>query len=233
MNGNKKAKILYAEDDVYLSFVTKDNLEQKGYGITLCRNGTEALKAFEESRFDLCILDVMMPETDGFTVARKIREKNRDIPILFLSAKSLKEDRIEGLMTGGDDYITKPFSIDELILKIEVFLRRSKISEKPGSNLKIIRLGNYIFDPANLLLAFGNNSVRLTSREADLLKYFSRNRNKMLKKEEILAEVWDSDSYLNSRSLDVFVSRLRKYLKQDSSVQINTIHGIGFIMVAD
>lgn len=229
----EKAKILYAEDDIYLSFVTRDNLEQKGFSVTLCRNGYEALKTFEGSTFDLCILDVMMPEMDGFTLARKIREKDEHIPILFLSAKSMKEDRIEGLMTGGDDYITKPFSIEELVLRIEVFLKRNKVSEQPGKKSSILHIGKYIFDPVNLLLSLGDESVRLTSREADLLKYFAVNLNKVLKKEDILNKVWDSDSYLNSRSLDVFVSRLRKYLRKDPSVQINNIHGIGFIMIAE
>jgi DNA-binding response OmpR family regulator len=226
-----KAKILYAEDDVYLSFVTKDNLEKNGYQITLCRNGVEALSAFGQSNFDLCILDVMMPEMDGFTLTKKIREKNQNIPILFLSAKSLKEDRIAGLMTGGDDFLTKPFSIEELILKIEVFLRRSKISDQYQLKRGQVKIGEFIFDPLNLILTIKEDSQRLTSREAELLKYFAENRNKVLKKEDILHEVWDTDGYFNSRSLDVFVSRLRKYLAKDSTIRINNIHGIGFIMV--
>jgi two-component system, OmpR family, response regulator VicR len=226
-----KAKILYAEDDIYLGFVTRDNLEQKGYRISLCANGMEALTAFEREVFDLCILDVMMPEMDGFTLARKIREKNQHIPILFLSAKSMKEDRITGLMTGGDDYITKPFSIEELILKIEVFLKRSKISEQEALKPDVIRLGEYVFDPVNLSLSHKEATVRLTSREAGLLTYFAANLNKVLRKEDILNKVWDSDSYFNSRSLDVFVSKLRKYLKHDPTLQINNIHGIGFILV--
>lgn len=228
-----KAKILYAEDDVYLSFVTKDNLEKNGYHITLCRNGLEAFSAFEHSSFDICILDVMMPEMDGFTLAKKIRKNDQHIPILFLSAKSLKEDRITGLLTGGDDYLTKPFSIEELILKIEVFLKRSKISDQYQLKRGQIKLGEYIFEPINLILSYKGESRRLTSRETDLLKYFSENRNKVLKKEDILHEVWDTDSYFNSRSLDVFVSKLRKYLAKDTSIRINNIHGIGFILVTE
>lgn len=225
-----KPQILYVEDDIYLSFVTKDNLELKGYAITFCKDGKEALEAFQKKTFDLCILDVMMPEMDGYTLARNIREVNEHIPILFLSAKSMKEDRITGLMAGGDDYITKPFSIEELCLKIEVFLKRSRISGSGKLNRGEIRLGNYIFDYMNLRLNYNNTSQRLTSRESELLKYLAENRNKVLKKEDILNEVWGSDSYFNSRSLDVFVSKLRKYLREDTTIQINNVHGIGFVL---
>ena len=225
-----KPQILYVEDDIYLSFVTKDNLELKGYAITFCKDGKEALEAFQKKTFDLCILDVMMPEMDGYTLARNIRAVNEHIPILFLSAKSMKEDRITGLMAGGDDYITKPFSIEELCLKIEVFLKRSRISGSGKLNRGEIRLGNYIFDYMNLRLNYNNTSQRLTSRESELLKYLAENRNKVLKKEDILNEVWGSDSYFNSRSLDVFVSKLRKYLREDTTIQINNVHGIGFVL---
>ncbi|OQX77047.1 MAG: DNA-binding response regulator [Bacteroidetes bacterium 4484_249] len=227
---NNKPKILYVEDDLYLSFVTKDNLEMKGYDIAFCSDGREALDVFFNGSFDLCILDVMLPEIDGFTVAKKIREKNKDIPIIFLSAKSLQEDRIEGLIAGGDDYITKPFSIEELVLKIEIFLKRSKITITDSSHSGILNIGNYQFDTDNLSLKFENKTQRLTSREADLLKFLILNRDKVLKKEDILNTVWGDDSYLNSRSLDVFVSKLRKHLKEDPKIQINSIHGIGFIL---
>jgi DNA-binding response OmpR family regulator len=225
-----KPNILYAEDDVYLSFVTKDNLELRGYNVTFCKNGMEALDTFQNQTFDLCILDVMMPEMDGYTLARKIREVNEHIPILFLSAKSMKEDRITGLMAGGDDYLTKPFSIEELCLKIEVFLKRSRVSGSGKLNRGELRLGKYIFDYMNLRLVYDKTSQRLTSRESELLKYLAENRNKVVKKEEILNEVWGDDSYFNSRSLDVFVSKLRKYLREDTSIQINNVHGIGFVL---
>jgi DNA-binding response OmpR family regulator len=227
---SNKPQILYVEDDVFLSFVTKDNLELKGYSITFCKDGKEALDSFHQKTFDLCILDVMMPEMDGYTLARKIREVNEHIPILFLSAKSMKEDRISGLMAGGDDYITKPFSIEELCLKIEVFLKRSRVSGSGKLNRGEIKLGNYIFDYKNIQLKFKTSAQRLTNREADLLKYLAENRNKVLKKEDILNEVWGDDSYFNSRSLDVFVSKLRKYLKEDKDIQINNVHGIGFVL---
>ena len=227
---SNKPQILYVEDDVYLSFVTKDNLELKGYAITFCKDGKEALEAFQSKSFDLCILDVMLPEMDGYTLARKIREVNEHLPIIFLSAKSLKEDRIAGLVAGGDDYITKPFSIEELSLKIEVFLKRSRVSGSNKLNRGETSIGDYIFDNLNLLLKHKDTSHRLTSREAELLKYLVDNKNKVVKKEEILNEVWGNDSYFNSRSLDVFVSRLRKYLKEDKAIHINNVHGIGFVL---
>jgi len=226
----EKPKILYVEDDIDLSFVTKDNLEIKGFEITYCKDGKEGWETYGKKDFDLCILDVMLPEMDGFTLAKKIREINEDIPIIFLSAKSLKEDRIEGLVVGGDDYITKPFSIEELVLKIEVFLKRNKISSGKNSTKIVFRIGEYTFNSQTLELSYKETSKRLTSREAELLKYLCLNQDKVVKKEDILLEVWDSDSYFNSRSLDVFISRLRKYFREDTSIQINNIHGIGFIL---
>lgn len=225
-----KPKLLYVEDDLSLGYVTKDNLELRGYDINLCEDGKTALKIFKEQKFDLCILDVMLPKMDGFALASKIRETNEDIPILFLSAKSLKEDRIEGLTVGGDDFITKPFSIEELSLKIEVFLKRRNIINKKEKGTSVIEIGEFRFDAENLLLEHKNGNKRLTSRESELLVYFATNQNKVLKKEQIMKEVWDNSNYFNSRSLDVFVSRLRKYLKDDPSIRINNIHGIGFVL---
>jgi len=228
-----KPKILYVEDDLYLSYVTKDNLELKGYEITFCKDGKEGLKAFKKDNFDLCILDVMLPKMDGFSLAKEIRKTNEHIPIIFLSAKSMKEDRIEGFVSGGDDYITKPFSIEELVLKIEVFLKRNKVTNNDKKKIKEYKIGKYSFDYKNMQLSFEDESRRLTIRESDLLKYLVLNANKVLKKDEILREVWENDSYFNSRSLDVFISKLRKYLKKDPTIQINNIHGIGFILVID
>lgn len=225
-----KPKILYVEDDIDLSFVTKDNLELKGFEITFCKDGKEGWETFSNHEFDLCILDVMLPEMDGFTLAKKIREINEDIPIIFLSAKSLKEDRIEGLVVGGDDYITKPFSIQELVLKIEVFLKRNKISTGKNSSKTVFQIGKFSFNSQSLILSSKETNKRLTSREAELLKYLCAHQDKVVKKEDILMDVWDNDSYFNSRSLDVFISRLRKYLRDDPTIQINNIHGIGFIL---
>ncbi len=229
---NEKPKILYVEDDIDLGYVTRDNLELKGYDVTLLKDGKSALNIFKKENFDLCLLDVMLPEMDGFTLAKEIRKVNEHIPIIFLSAKSLKEDRIEGLISGGDDYLTKPFNIPELVLKIEVFLRRN-IKTKGQTNSNIIRFGLFEFDYAKMLLKSSNGDKRLTSREAELLYFFLQNRNRIQKKEDILTAVWGDDSYFNSRSLDVFISKLRKYLNSDNGVNINNIHGIGFILTIE
>ncbi|MFU8843438.1 MAG: response regulator transcription factor [Bacteroidales bacterium] len=230
---NRRPEILYVEDDNHLSFVTKDNLEMKGYSITVCKTGREARATFRKKTFDLCILDVMLPGVDGFTLAKEFRALNHDIPIIFLSAKSMKEDRIEGLLAGGDDYITKPYSIEELSLKIEVFLKRNKITGGAHPDKNIFKLGNYTFNYRNLQLTHEGTSSRLTQREADLLKFMAENLNNVIKKEEILHEIWGNDSYFNSRSLDVFISRLRKHLAKDPTVHINNMHGIGFILVTE
>jgi len=224
----KKAKILFVEDDVYLSFVTRDNLEIAGYEIILTDNGREAFQIFSENKVDICLLDVMLVEMDGFTLARKIREVNKEVPILFLTAKSMKEDKIAGLKLGADDYITKPFSIEELIFKIEVFLKRSKILYTRIIEETIIPLNSFTLDFDNLMLKNEKDHVRLTRKEAELLRYMILNKNKILKKEQILKDIWGNDDYYMSRSLDVFISRLRKYLKPDTAVSIENIHGVGF-----
>jgi DNA-binding response OmpR family regulator len=223
---NTKAHLLYVEDDESLSFVTQENLERQGYAITHCHDGKEALQAIREEDFDLCILDVMLPEVDGFTIAEEVRKHDADVPILFLTAKSLKEDRLHGLRLGADDYITKPFSIEELILKIEVFLRRSKVVQPLKTSQ--IRLGKFSFDYENLTLHHGEQHKRLTQREADLLWFLAQSRNQVVKRSEILKAIWGDDDYFLGRSLDVFISRLRKYLSSDDNVRIENIHGVGF-----
>lgn len=225
--------ILYVEDDHDLAFVTRENLSLKGYDITLCKNGIEAIEAFKSNTYSLCILDVMLPEMDGFTLAKKIRQQDEHIPIIFLTARSMIEDRIKGFSIGGDDYLTKPFSIEELVYKIEVFLKRNKISGKSSAAKGVYQLGSYVFDYYNMNLTKNNKTQRLTSREAELLNFFVQHPNEVLKKEVILKDVWDNDSYFNSRSLDVFISRLRKHLTGDPSIKINNIHGIGFILVVE
>ncbi len=223
-----KATLLYVEDDENLSFVTKDNLELEGYQVSHCMSGKEALQMIQNQTFDLFILDVMLPDLDGFTIAKEIRKQNLEVPILFLTAKSLKEDRINGLKIGGDDYITKPFSIEELILKINVFLRRNKISQT-FENEYFIPFGSYILDYQNLELIFPEKTKkRLTQREADLLRFFLAHRNQVIRRSDILESVWGEDDYFLGRSLDVFISRLRKYLSQDEQLKIENIHGIGF-----
>jgi DNA-binding response OmpR family regulator len=224
-----KAHLLYVEDDASLSFVTRDNLEMNGYTITCCMDGKEAMEVIQNQRFDLCILDVMLPEVDGFTLAKEIRKYDGEVPILFLSAKSLKEDRLEGLRIGGDDYLTKPFSIEELLLKVEIFLRRRHMVSPQMP--KLSRIGLYLFDYSNLTLEKDGEIRRLTQREADLLRYLMNNRGQVIRRSVILEQIWGEDDYFLGRSLDVFISRLRKYLQKDENIRIENVHGIGFQFV--
>jgi DNA-binding response OmpR family regulator len=223
-----KAKILYVEDDLNLGFVTTDNLRLNGYETFYCKDGKAALQAFKKENFDICLLDVMLPEMDGFTLAKAIRELNNDVPILFLTAKNMKEDKITGFKTGADDYITKPFSIEELLLRIEVFLKRNKVSESNNNMPKQFDIGTYHFDFESLSLTCGKNNMKLTHKEAELLRFFCGNQGKILKREEILKTLWGSDDYFMGRSLDVFISRLRKYLQDDKQIHLENIHGVGF-----
>ncbi len=225
----KNIKILYAEDDATLAFLTKDNLEQNSFEISHFSDGISALESFKNQNFDICILDIMMPKMDGFELASEIRKQNSDIPIIFLSAKTLKEDRIKGLRLGADDYLIKPFSIEELVLKIEIFMKRS---QKNNSEEKtIIQIGQYKFDAKNYILQFGNEKITLTQRESELLKLFYDNKNIVLKREHILKLLWGDDDYFMGRSLDVFISRLRKILKNETGITIENLHGIGFRFV--
>lgn len=222
----KNFKILYAEDDETLAFLTKDNLEQNNYDVTHCSNGKKSLEVFKNEEFDICILDIMMPKMDGFELAEEIRRIDIDVPIIFLSAKTLKEDRIKGLRLGADDYLVKPFSIEELLLKIEIFLKRS---QKNGLDKKsVYEIGKYQFDTKNFILFNENEKVGLTQREAELLKLFLDNKNLVLKRQQILNSLWGDDDYFMGRSLDVFISRLRKILANEKGIAIENLHGIGF-----
>lgn len=221
------AKILLVEDDPSLGFVIKDNLTIKGFDVTLCKDGEEGENTFHTKPFDICILDVMLPKKDGFTVAKSIRSKDKLVPILFLTAKSMMEDKLAGFQTGADDYITKPFSLDELICRIEVFLRRSQGVAEPNGR-SIYTVGGFSFDPLNLTLKNNSTEKTLTQKEAEVLKLLYQNRDRVLKREEILKEVWGDDDYFMGRSMDVFISKLRKYLKEDPSIQIVNYHGVGF-----
>jgi DNA-binding response OmpR family regulator len=225
----KKYRILYAEDDESLAYLTKDNLEQHQYEVEHFANGTDCLQAFNSKQYDVCLLDVMMPGMDGFALATAIRDVNHEVPILFLSAKTLKEDKLKGLRLGADDYLIKPFSMEELVLKIEVFINRSKKTSSSGR--KLYRVGKYQFDPANFLLEFDKEKLELTQREAELLQYFLEHKNEVLKREQILTAIWGQDDYFFGRSLDVFVSRLRKIFANDTSIKIENLHGIGFKLV--
>lgn len=219
--------ILLAEDDSNLAFVVKDNLEIHGYEVCHCVNGIEALLKFKQGSFDLCLFDVMMPLSDGFTLANKVRELNTDIPIIFLTAKGLKDDKINGFKVGADDYIVKPFNIEELLFRIRVFLKRSGSNKEENLN-NIIKLGSYDFNYSNLELLHGCTIKKLTQKEADLLRLLCMNIGKMIKREELLKQVWGTDDYFAGRSMDVFISRLRKYLDADSGIEIINFHGIGF-----
>jgi DNA-binding response OmpR family regulator len=219
------AKILLVEDDPSLGFVIKDNLTLKGYDVMLCENGADGYKAFQDKPFDLCILDVMMPKQDGFSLAKSIREKNKQVPILFVTAKSMLEDKIAGFESGGDDYIVKPFSMEELLLRINVFLRRSSTINGPE---ELFTIGSFTFNFTNLTLHQDSESRILTHKEAEVLKLLCENKNRVLKREEILKAVWGDDDYFLGRSMDVFISKLRKYLKDDARVQIVNYHGVGF-----
>lgn len=221
-----KANILYVEDDESLSFVTKDNLELEGYAVEWCQNGKDATERIKKQKFDLYILDVMLPEVDGFTLAEQIRSFDTQTPILFVTAKSLKEDRLNGLRIGADDYITKPFSIEELILKIQIFLKRRLIVEPEPP--KVYQLGIFQFDHRNLELKAGEQQRILTQKEADLLQFFLEHKNQLVRRSTILKTIWGQDDYFLGRSLDVFISRLRKYLKPEEKVKIENVHGIGF-----
>ncbi len=220
-----KCKILYAEDDETIAFLTQDSLEPE-YEVVHCPNGELALEAFKNGNFDICLFDIMMPKMDGFELATEIRALNSEVPIIFISAKTLKEDRIKGLKIGADDYLVKPFSIEELMLKIEIFLKRSQ--KKTTENAHLHRVGNCQFDSKNYTVTCQNNTVSLTQREAELLTFFIGHKNTVLKREEILKALWGEDDYFMGRSLDVFISRLRKIFAEDDSVTIENLHGIGF-----
>ena len=221
-----KVKVLLAEDDTSLAFVIKDNLEEAGYEIIWCSDGEMAWQQFQKNDFDICLLDVMMPVKDGFTLAKKIRQKSDIIPIIFLTAKSMEQDKLDGFKAGADDYVTKPFSMQELLLRMEVFLRRTK--KMHFEEAHIYNIGRMQFSFADLKITDGKKVIALTQREADLLNFFCQHRNKVLKREEVLLSVWGKDDYFLGRSMDVFITKLRKHLKEDATILLETIHGIGF-----
>ncbi len=221
-------KILLVEDDQTLNFIIKDNLEQNGYVVTSADDGESGLNFFKSEKFSLCLLDVMLPKKDGFTLAKEIREIDDHVPIIFLTARSMTEDRITGLTIGGDDYITKPFSMEELLLKIRIFLKRSLNINEASNDQNYYKLGRFVFYFDSLILDSNGERKTLTYKEAELLRYFCENPNKVLSRSDILIQVWGSDDYYLGRSLDVFISRLRKYLSTDENIKILNLHGIGF-----
>jgi DNA-binding response OmpR family regulator len=222
-----KIKILLVEDDTNLGFIVSDQLKSDGYAVTLCTDGLEAFKRFNEEKFHLCIFDVMMPKKDGFSLARDVRKINHEVPILFLTAKSMTEDKVEGFKAGGDDYLTKPFSIEEFQLRISALLRRVNIIVEEKEET-ILQLGTYQFDTLNFRLIHSKFEKTLTKKEAHILKLLYRFKNQVVNRDTVLDAVWGQNDYFVGRSLDVFITKLRKYLKEDESIHIANIHGIGF-----
>jgi DNA-binding response OmpR family regulator len=222
----KKFKVLLAEDDLSLGYVIKDNLQDAGYDVVLCPDGQTAIEKFDKTQYDICLLDVMMPHKDGFTVAKKIRQQSDMIPILFLTAKSMEEDKIKGFLSGADDYITKPFSMQELLLRMDVFIRRTR--KLHAESIKEFSIGNMKFSYTDLKLHTPTETFTLTQKEADLLKFLCEHANHILKRDEVLLNVWGKDDYFLGRSMDVFMTKLRKYFKSDPNIILETIHGVGF-----
>jgi len=223
-----KKRLLLAEDDQDFGSILKQYLEMYGFQVHWAMDGEAALKLFQDGTFDLCVLDVMMPKMDGFTLAERIIDLVPDTPFIFLTARKMKEDKIKGLKLGADDYVVKPFEADELVLRIQNILKR--VDRKPTLtivNTEEITIGSYLFDTRRLLLTRGSNSQKLTGREGALVQYLYANKNQLLKREEILEAVWHTNDFFSGRSMDVFISKLRKYFKEDDSIVIESIRGIG------
>jgi two-component system OmpR family response regulator len=223
----KNKKILLAEDDNNLGLLLRNYLIAKKYDATLCINGKEALESFQKNEYNICIIDIMMPEMDGLTLAREIRKISLNIPVIFLTAKNQKEDIIEGFITGADDYITKPFSMEELLYRIEAILRR--VTE-PVVHKKeeLYSIGEYSFDTLKQLLSFRDQTIKLTTKESELLELLCRHKNEILERNYALKAIWIDDNYFNARSMDVYITKLRKYLKKDPGVKILNVHGKGY-----
>lgn len=229
---NEKIKVLLAEDDPNLGMLLREYLNAKGYETTLAENGKIAYEVFMQGGFDICILDVMMPIKDGFTVAEEIRQTDKKVPIIFLTAKSMKDDKLKGFTVGADDYITKPFSMDELLMRIQAILRRTIPEVGKAKKRDNIKVGNFIFDYDKQVLKLGDDEQRLTTKEANLLLMFCENRYDVLDRNYALNKVWGDDNYYNSRSMDVYIAKLRKYLSLDPEVELVNVHGKGFKLLA-
>lgn len=225
----KKFKVLLAEDDLNLGLLLHDFLESEQFEVKLCKDGEMAIKAFESSTFDLCLLDVMMPKVDGFAVAKFIRSTSAELPIIFITAKSLKEDKLKGYALDADDYITKPFDEEELLWKIKAILRRVP-NHQVSNNSNEILIGKYRFNFKNQSLTLNGNCKRITEKESEILNYLVNHPNVIIKREVMLTELWGDNDYFMGRSLDVFITKIRKYLKDDPSISIENVFGVGFIL---
>jgi len=228
---NRIIRILLAEDDENLGMLLKEYLHAKDFEVDLYKDGEKAYRGFQNKYYDICVLDVMMPLKDGFTLAKEIRMSNSTMPILFLTAKSMKEDVIEGFSLGADDYMTKPFSIEELLMRIEAILRRTR-KDSVSSTQSVFQVGKYNFDAVKQTLQLGDDVRKLTTKESELLKYLCVNKNTILDRNFALKTIWVDDSYFNARSMDVYITKLRKYLKDDNSIEIINIRGKGFKLIS-
>ena len=223
-------KILLCEDDENLGMLLREYLAAKGYEAELCPDGDAGYKAFLKTKFDICVLDVMMPKKDGFTLAQEIRSANAEIPIIFLTAKTLKEDILEGFKIGADDYITKPFSMEELVFRLEAILRRVK--GKKGKEITMYKIGDFTFDTQKQVLMIRDKVTKLTTKESELLTLLCAHVNEILERNYALKTIWIDDNYFNARSMDVYITKLRKHLKDDPSIEIINIHGKGYKLIA-
>ena len=229
MMNDDRLKILLCEDDENLGMLLREYLQAKGFVAELCADGEAGFKAFLKTKFDICVLDVMMPKKDGFTLAQEIRAANTDVPIIFLTAKTLKEDILEGFKLGADDYITKPFSMEELVFRIEAILRRTK--GKKSRESTVYRLGQFTFDTQKQLLQIGEKQTKLTTKENELLALLCSHSNEILQRDFALKIIWIDDNYFNARSMDVYITKLRKHLKDDPQIEIINIHGKGYKLI--
>jgi DNA-binding response OmpR family regulator len=227
----ERLKILLAEDDLNLGILLVDYLETEGFDVKLCKDGEMALKAFNGHPFDLCLLDIMMPKIDGFSVARRIRERDKKIPLIFITARSLKNDKLKGYELGADDYIIKPFDEEELLWKIRAMVRRIPENRSEVAK-KTVTIGQYKFDFVNQSLTRDGDTRRITEKESIILNYLSDRRNHVIKREEMLNDLWGESNYFLGRSLDVFITKIRKYLKEDPLLNIENVFGVGFIFHA-
>jgi DNA-binding response OmpR family regulator len=226
------ARILLLEDDPNLGFMVAEHLKLNGYEIKICTDGKEGLEAIKNIPYDLLLVDIMMPKMDGFTFAREVRNRNDDLPIIFLTARSLQEDKKEGFDIGCDDYITKPFSVDELLLRIRAVLKRTQ-KNKTDEKRYLFEIGQYRFDSRKRILTLKEEETRLTSKETELLRLLCLNSGKILERNSALETIWGNEDYFSGRSMDVFISKLRKYLKSDDRIEIVNVHGKGFKLVID
>lgn len=226
---NKNVSILLAEDDENLGTLLNTFLKNKGYQVELARNGKSALEKFNDGNYDFLVLDVMMPEMDGFTVAQEVREVDKNVPILFLTAKSMKEDKLKGFSIGADDYLTKPFSMEELVARIEAILKRTGF--EADTDTSSFEIGLFTFDSDKRLLINDGDTQKLTTKESQLLKLLAKNKNEVLDRQAALRAIWGDDNYFNGRSMDVYIAKLRKMLKEDEKIEIMNVHGKGFKLI--